>query len=115
MTRLDRRMESDGSVVVRVVGDIDIATRDDLISAVQNDDVASANGAIIDLRDVAFIDSSGVGALVVISNHLGDGRLVVVVGPGLVDQVLAITSMKSLFHITDGLEGARRLLAANRG
>lgn len=115
MTNLDRWTEPDGSVVVRVVGDIDMATRDALISAVRNADVASADGAIIDLRDVAFMDSSGVGALVVISNHLGEGRLAVVVGPGLVDQVLAITSMNSLFHITNSLEDARRLLATNRG
>ena len=115
MTYLNRSLEPDGSVVVRVVGDVDMATRDELIAAVQEEALAPAYGAIIDLRDVAFMDSSGVGALVMVSNHLGEGRMAVVVGPGLVDQVLAITSMNSLFHITDSLEDARRLLAANRG
>ncbi len=115
MTYLDRSEDPTGLIVVRVVGDVDMATRDSLIAKLSENAAGSQAGAILDLRDVAFMDSSGVGALVQISHHIGQGRLAVVVGPGLVDQVLAITAMNMLFHITDSLEDARRLLSDHRG
>lgn len=110
MTSLHRSDEPGKLAVVRVVGDIDMASTDALIRFLDADQVAFDARVILDLRDVAFMDSSGIGALVQLSNRFGSGRLAVVVGPGLVDQVLAITAMSKLFYITDSLDDARRLL-----
>jgi len=83
---------SDGTALVRVAGEIDTATelwlRDALLTAVRQPD---ARHVVVDLAEVEFIDSTGVGALIAARNAaVRAGRsLSVRNAHGIVGQVLA--------------------------
>ena len=62
------REESDDHIVVRVVGDLDMATALELRAALQPD---GGRPMIIDLAQTTFMDSSGLNALVA-AWHLGN-------------------------------------------
>lgn len=91
-----------------------MATRRELLAGI--DGVAIGGpGVVVDLLDVAFMDSSGISALVHMAQDLGPGRLAVVTGDGVVSQVLEITAMNQMFIITDTVEEAERLLRVQQG
>jgi anti-anti-sigma factor len=77
------------SRVVRVAGEIDIATAPTLRATL---DLAceQARRIVVDMADVAFIDASGVAALVIAASRAGE--LTVIPSP-FVRKVLAILSL----------------------
>ena len=89
---IDIEPAGDGVVVVRVAGEIDTATelrlRDALLAAVGQ---RGATHVVVDLAEVVFIDSTGVGALMAARNAAARaGRsLSVRNANGIVGQVLA--------------------------
>jgi len=61
---------------------------------------------ILDLSNVDFIDSSGLGAVVASMKLLGDGRRLELAGlTPLVEKVFRLTRMDSVFTIHDDLTG----------
>lgn len=62
---------------------------------------------VLDLGQVDFIDSSGLGAIVAAMKQLGPGRRLdlVALNPN-VDKVFRLTRMDRVFHIFDTLEDA---------
>ena len=68
MAQFLRSSDADGSLVVRVVGEVDLAVVDGLKAAVRP---CIAEGQLIelDLSGLEFIDSSGLGALVQLRNE----------------------------------------------
>ena len=68
MTRFDDSVRPDGVCVLRVDGEIDLAVVNELIARMR-DCLARAKGVEIDFGGVAFIDSSGLGALVLVSKE----------------------------------------------
>ncbi len=68
---------------------------------------------ILDLSSVAFIDSSGLGAIVAAMKQLGDDRKLDLVGlTPMVDKVFRLTRMDTVFDIYPSLEEA---FASSRG
>jgi len=88
----------DGSAVLHVAGEVDIATSPHLLAEAAR--LAGAGGDVrLDLTDVTFIDSSALGILVRIHNDLrrrGD-RLQLVAVSERVEQVLRLTALDRLF------------------
>jgi anti-sigma B factor antagonist len=58
------RLEGADRAVITVVGEIDIATVDQIRTAVAHAVGLNATGIIFDLSGVAFMDSSGIAALI---------------------------------------------------
>ena len=99
--RIDKHVVNDGVIRLAVAGEIDLATCDDLYDAVVT--AAGADRAaevVVDLAEVSFCDSSGIGAIMRARNlaaAMGVG--VLVINPyGGVRRVLDITGVLSTLN-----------------
>ena len=93
--------------VVRVAGELDLSTSAPLAARLRL--VASEwDGVVVDLTDVTFVDSTGLGVLVVAHDELRrkGGRLAVVCTHRLARRLLAVTALDTLFPVRDDLKAA---------
>ena len=69
---------------------------------------------ICNLKEVAYIDSSGIGALMVCLSTMKkvDGRLILIHTYDAVKKVLELTKMTSFFEIFDSLDEALKSVSA---
>ena len=69
-----------GAVVVRVVGDLDVATEVEFVARARDLRVASMPRVVVDLTGVTFLDARGIAALVELTRQVneGGGRLALV-------------------------------------
>jgi anti-sigma B factor antagonist len=66
---------------------------------------------VLDLSQVEFIDSSGLGAIVAAMKQLGSGRKLDLAGLSpAVDKVFRLTRMDTVFTLFNSLEDARKTL-----
>jgi anti-anti-sigma factor len=91
----DARLAGDGAAVLALAGELDISTVADVeaeLEALRERDVRRLT---LDLRDVAFIDSTGLRLLVTLRHHGEDGGppLSVVAGPPNVQRILEIAGL----------------------
>jgi anti-anti-sigma factor len=88
----------DGELVLRIIGDLDIAVEDDAVTAVDRALATDPPPALllIDLSEVEFMDSSGLRALLRIHNRHGSQ---VRLGPvsTVVERLLHLTGTADLF------------------
>ena len=84
---------SDGGLDFRLTGELDLSTLDQLETVL--DDTLDGEGtlAVVDLRKLTFLDSSGLRVLLALHSSLREkgGRLVLVQGPRRVHRVLELT------------------------
>ena len=103
--RAERR--DDRSVVV-VSGELDLASVDDLQAALARPE-AQAGSLVFDLRDVTFIDSSGLSVIVASHQRMraAQGRFAVVVSrPSAVHRLFELCGLTETLAITDDLDAA---------
>jgi len=92
-----------GTVVIEVSGDLDLASapalRQRLVDAVALEPVS----VILDLTNLAFIDSSGLGVLIAGLKRANQSgvRLVLQSVPAQAESVIAMAGLKSLFDRTE--------------
>lgn len=100
--RENGRREAAG--VLRLSGEIDLAVADRVLAAGIKCLDNGTSDLVVDLSDVSFLDSSGLGALVAIRNHAAEsGRTVVVTGlHGTVKKVFEITGLEEPFSGHEG-------------
>lgn len=68
---------------------------------------AHGGDVILDLRDIEFLDSSGLGAIVAVYKALGSGRSMALAGlQPPVEKVMALTRMNAVFAIYPTLDAA---------
>jgi anti-sigma B factor antagonist len=100
--------ERDGHTVVAVGGEIDAYTAPSLQSAL--DEVIPDRGVqvVVDLSDVDFLDSTGLGVLVNALNRARthDGELSLVVTSDRVRRIFEISSLTELFALHGTLDAA---------
>ncbi len=105
--RLDSRIEGEWTVL-DVGGEVDLYTAPSLRDRIGQLAEAGASRIVVNLGDVGFIDSSGLGVLVQGLKRLreagGDLALVVSDGPTL--KVLAITGLDKVFAIHSSVPDA---------
>lgn len=103
-----RLRDEQGCAVVVASGEIDLYTSPELREALA-DAAQSSDRVILDLTDVTFLDSTGMGVMVGAMHH-GNGRRagsLCLVGPAaMVRRVLEITHLNDLFPIYGSLEEA---------
>jgi anti-anti-sigma factor len=84
------------TAIVTVRGDVDLCNQEQLRSA-GADAARQAECVVVDLTDVTFLDSSGIGALLMIRGVVGDnGTRMVVVAParGPADRVIELCGLE---------------------
>jgi anti-sigma B factor antagonist len=105
----------ESQLVVAVHGDVDVHSaphlRDRLIAAID----AGATAVVVDLTDVAFIDSTGLGALVAARNHAEERQasLRLVCSSERLLKLFRITGLHEVFAIFDSV--ARAVAAGTSG
>jgi anti-sigma B factor antagonist len=85
----------EGIHVVAVSGELDVAGAPEVRTALALATSGRAGALVLDLSDVSFIDSTGMGTLLRADDQLaGEGvRMVVVCPPGPVQRLLAMTRL----------------------
>jgi anti-anti-sigma factor len=99
--RVDRRLEG-GAVVVAPAGDVDLGTAEAVrreLEAVQGE----ARAIVIDLREVTFLDSSGIRLLIEaqLASDRDGYRLTVVRGPDHVQRLFELAGLESRLTFVD--------------
>lgn len=94
--------------VVQVAGDLDMATSPQLRDGLQRILAAGTRNVVIDMAGVGFMDSSGLGALVVMFTAFrdGGGRLCLAAVQPHVRTILAVTSVDRAIDVYDTVEAA---------
>ena len=94
--------------VVSVNGDrIDAAVAIEFKDAMRAETDGGPETVILDLSEVGFIDSSGLGAIVASMKHMGQDRTLALAGlTPTVDKVFRLTRMDSVFSLFATLDGA---------
>lgn len=94
--------------VVTVSGEIDLATQGQLRALLIDLIVSGQVDLVLDLSDVSFVDSTGLGALIGTRRrvHAFQGSLVLVIPNESVMKVFTITGLEKVFDIHDTLEAA---------
>ena len=92
----------DRAPVVEVTGELDLSSGDELEALVAPMLIEGAEAGIV-LRDVTFADSSGLGALLALSQRAEEqGAQIALIEPSpAVRRVLEITATADLFRIVD--------------
>ena len=82
-----------GGVSFALSGDLDLSTLDQLESALEGNLNGQLDLVVLDLRELTFLDSSGLRAILALHSRVRDegGRLVLVKGPRRVHRVLELT------------------------
>jgi anti-sigma B factor antagonist len=106
-----------GCTVVQVAGELDMASAPDLRAGLKQAVDNGGDTIVLDLAGVRFIDSSGLGMIVLTYKELQlrAGRLCLAAVQPFVLKVLALTSVDSLVSIYDSVEAAEEDLAATGG
>ncbi|HWH11876.1 MAG TPA: STAS domain-containing protein [Solirubrobacteraceae bacterium] len=100
------RLQADDAEVVVPVGELDIATAGELELGLELAATTGARRIVLDLRELLFIDSSGINAILEAYRRLGD-RLLVVQGPEHVQRVFALCGLDARLVFVDGLPDAQ--------
>jgi len=88
-----------GWAVVEVQGEVDLYTSSQLRDAILRLTEEGENRIVVDLNNVSFMDSSGLGVLVAGLKRARErgGELALVFGEGSVQKVLGITRLDKVF------------------
>jgi anti-sigma B factor antagonist len=97
----------DESVIVTAAGEIDLATSPALRTRLQ-DAIGQHRTVIVDLSDVTFIDSTGLGVLIGGLRRINEagGEMRVVIADPRVLKIFEITGLTGLFSIHSSLAEA---------
>lgn len=98
---VNAQADSPAGGVIVVHGDVDLATAPELFKAAEQAMNANPGGLSIDLSDVTFIDSTGLGVLIRIRNALAEsGRELAIVAPSRsVERAMSLAGLSEVFGI----------------
>ena len=94
--------------IVAPAGEIDLATAPLLREGLERAEARAPSGLVIDLRGVAFIDSTGIGELVGCHRRCRDQdrALAFVVPEGTIRKILGVTGMDAVFDLHHDVDSA---------
>ena len=98
--RLDTSVTESGTLIVRVTGELDMATSE-LLSKTIVDWPEPVSACIVDLSACSFVDSSGIRALLMCQRQLGDQATLELIGViPYIDRILRIAGVQEVMQIT---------------
>ena len=94
--------------VMRVMGEIDMATAPRLRQHVQTVTARGPEGLVLDLDQVEFIDSTGLGVMVGAAKRMriNDGQLRIVCSQPHLNELFELTRLNEVFDLYETLEDA---------
>lgn len=94
---------TDGHVRIVLAGELDIATHGEAESVLRDAQDGTAGTVVVDLRQLSFMDSTGLRLLVQAEQraHESGHRLVIIRGPEPVHRVLEITGLDTRLDVVD--------------
>jgi anti-sigma B factor antagonist len=97
------RETSEGSAVVRLAGELDLATATQAQTALE-DAMRSSASVILDLSGLEFMDSSGLRVIIATDRSAKESgkRLRIVKGPETVQRVFELTGLEDHFEMIEG-------------
>ena len=102
------REHGDNAYIVRLCGTINVATSNDLREELQEVVALKEDVVVVNLKDVDFLDSSGIATLVEllqgVTKYGGHLRLAGLQGP--VGEIFALAKLDTIFDIFDSEEVA---------
>lgn len=105
------------ATVVKAAGDLDLATADRLRETLEALIAGRYTRLVVDLTEVPFVDSTGLGALVsgLRASARAGGSLKLAAPGEAVMRVLTLTRMDRLFDVCDSVDDALRRFARDAG
>jgi anti-sigma B factor antagonist len=99
--RIEVRTEGDGRTVLSVDGAIDLQTRAQLLEKGQAALGGGAKALVLDLAEVSFIDSTGIGAMVELAHDADDASAFLVIrNPSArVERILELTGLGEAWQL----------------
>jgi anti-anti-sigma factor len=97
--------ERDGRAVVLIRGELDLATAPDL-ECVVAEHLDTGKDVVVDLRELEFMDSTGLRVLVAADARVKDGQRFLVVRPpagGAIAKILSIAGVESELDLVDDI------------
>ncbi|MEU6713164.1 STAS domain-containing protein [Nonomuraea sp. NPDC046802] len=105
----------DACTILHLTGDLDVAGAPRLQAELEPA-LAAADppNLVVDLTEVPFCDSVGLGVLVGALNHIREvnGRMILVLAPGMIRHLLTITNLDRHFETSESLAEARAALGS---
>jgi stage II sporulation protein AA (anti-sigma F factor antagonist) len=112
------RTVQENVLILRLRGEIDLKTAPDLRRALEQGLLgAQVQNVVLNLSDVTFIDSSGIGVLLGRYKELkqSEGQLIIVAPRPHVDTVLQLSGLGRVIPFADSEEEALELVREKRG
>ncbi len=90
------------AVVVRLAGELDMATAERALEALQRTDLSTARSLVVDLADVSFCDSSGLRLLLHLRQAMVEhgGGFDAVGAHGIVASTIDVTGLTEVLHVS---------------
>jgi anti-sigma B factor antagonist len=104
----ERQMDGRGVHVIKVTGEIDVATSPSLRERLQSTAASEVPVQVVDLLDVTFLDSTGLGVLVgaLKRRREAGGALRLVIAEQRILRIFEITGLIDVFSIFPTVEEA---------
>src|SRR5207302_2066397 len=101
------RLVGEETTVVAVTGELDFATRDELVEALTAIEELGTRGLVLDLRHLSFIDSAGLHVLIAVHKRAiaGGWTFEIVSGPGRVGRGLSLSARSSELRFVSRVPG----------
>ena len=95
--------KKDNYIVIGLSGSLDIYTSLELKNAVEEHIVDKATILVVNLEDVSYVDSSGIGTLIKTFNHIENlgGNFVIANLKPIIEKVFKVAGLTSYFKIID--------------
>jgi len=105
--------QRNGCLVFHFTGQLDAYSEKQFKTYVEDVLNANLSSAVIELSNIDFLDSSGLGALVQIAKHCNDRkRSFTVVGNARVIQTIKLVRLEEFLHLVPDLNTALKQLSA---
>jgi len=110
---LDIRLDKDESQwILTLVGELDYSECSSFRTYIDRILKSSPPSVIVDLSDLEYLDSSGLGLLLSLSKEFGsDGGRLVLVTNETVDNILSLTRLDAIFSVASSVSEADTMLA----
>lgn len=103
---VDGVQRKDGSVVVRLIGEIDLYNAEEVGSALARIAGERPERVVVDLSQVEFVDSTAMGALIEARRQLGESGLVLAAPGAEVRRALQVAGLIEHFPVRDSVDSA---------
>jgi anti-anti-sigma factor len=100
------------AVVVTPNGEVDLASADDLAAALRRPECASADGVVLDLSQVGFMDSSGLRVVLMLAEERGDRLTTVLAADSAVMRLFELVDVIDRVHPASSLDEALAAIGA---